>query len=174
MLKELRQLFPLCIYWYQFYLTHSSFEDENMIYLESLDIFNNKNNFVQVSLLKQRLQNGQIDTELPDPNIQSEPQVQSPTKEIGTENTVEPGSNGRYCSFFKRSWILGNKPAVIYDGVMILKAEHVIVSIYFLEGDNFLEKSVAARGQYNSSKIVNFHKDSNWYILPLSIIMIIL
>lgn len=74
-----------------------------MIYLESLDIFNNKNNFVQVSLLKQRLQNGQIDTELPDPNIQSEPQVQSPTKEIGTENTVEPGSNGRYCSFFKRS-----------------------------------------------------------------------
>lgn len=56
---------------------------------------------------------------------------------------------------------MGNKPAVIYDGVMILKAEHVIVSIYFLEGDNFLEKSVAARGQYNSSKIVNFHKDSN-------------
>ncbi|XP_009946122.1 PREDICTED: golgin subfamily A member 4-like, partial [Leptosomus discolor] len=48
----------------------------------------------QVSLLKQRLQNCQIGTELPNPNIQSEPQVQSPTKEISTENTVEPGSNG--------------------------------------------------------------------------------
>ncbi|XP_009862865.1 PREDICTED: golgin subfamily A member 4-like, partial [Apaloderma vittatum] len=48
----------------------------------------------QVTLLKQRLQNGQIGTDLPDPNIQSEPQVQSLTKEISTENTVEPGSNG--------------------------------------------------------------------------------
>ncbi|XP_008942969.1 PREDICTED: golgin subfamily A member 4-like, partial [Merops nubicus] len=48
----------------------------------------------QVSLLKQRLQNGQTGTELPDPNTQSDPQVQSPTKEISTENTVEPGSNG--------------------------------------------------------------------------------
>ncbi|XP_074699786.1 golgin subfamily A member 4 isoform X4 [Strix aluco] len=47
----------------------------------------------QVLLLKRRLQNGQIGTELPDSNIQSEPQVQSPIEEITTENTVEPGSN---------------------------------------------------------------------------------
>lgn len=47
----------------------------------------------QVSLLKQRLQNGQIGIELPDPNNQSEPQVQSQTKEINAENIVEPGSN---------------------------------------------------------------------------------
>lgn len=109
---------------------------------------------------------------MPDPNIQSEPQVQSPTKEIGTENTVEPGSSGRYCGFFKRSWILGNKPAVIYDGVTILKAEHVIGSIYFLEWDNCLENSME-RGQDNSSKIVNFHKDPNWYVLLLSIMIIL-
>ncbi|XP_010011265.1 PREDICTED: golgin subfamily A member 4-like, partial [Nestor notabilis] len=50
----------------------------------------------QVSLLKQRLQNGQISTELPDPNIQSEPQGESPTSEINIDNFVEPGSNGRY------------------------------------------------------------------------------
>lgn len=54
-------------------------------------------------MLKQRLQNGQIGIELPDPNNQSEPQVQSQTKEINAENIVEPGSNGRYWGFFKRS-----------------------------------------------------------------------
>uniref|UniRef100_A0A8C6YIU9 Uncharacterized protein n=1 Tax=Nothoprocta perdicaria TaxID=30464 RepID=A0A8C6YIU9_NOTPE len=44
----------------------------------------------QVSLLKQRLHNGQIGIELPDPNIQSESQVQSPTKEIsGNEDSVK-------------------------------------------------------------------------------------
>lgn len=112
-------------------------------------------------MLKQRLQNGQIGTELPDPNIQSEPQVQSPTKEISTENTVELGSDGRYCGFFKRSGILGNKPAVIYDGVTILRAEHVIVRIYFLEGDSCFENIVAARGQDNPSKTLNFHENSN-------------
>ncbi|XP_068057383.1 golgin subfamily A member 4 isoform X4 [Anomalospiza imberbis] len=47
----------------------------------------------QVSLLKQRLQNGQIGTELPDQNVQSEPQVQSPMKEVSAENIVETGSN---------------------------------------------------------------------------------
>uniref|UniRef100_A0A8D0EQV8 Uncharacterized protein n=1 Tax=Strix occidentalis caurina TaxID=311401 RepID=A0A8D0EQV8_STROC len=47
----------------------------------------------QVLLLKRRLQNGQIGTELPDSNIQSEPQVQSPIEEITTENTVEPGKH---------------------------------------------------------------------------------
>ena len=44
-------------------------------------------------MLKQRLQNGQIGIEFPDPNNQSEPQVQSQTKEINAENIVEPGSN---------------------------------------------------------------------------------
>lgn len=39
-------------------------------------------------------------TELPDLNIQSDPQVQSPTKEISAENTAEPGSNGRYWGCF--------------------------------------------------------------------------
>lgn len=80
-------------------------------------------------MLKQRLQNGQIGTELPDRTVQSEPQVQSPTKEVSAENIVEPGSNGAYCGFFKRPYILGNKPAVIYDGVTILRADHVIVNI---------------------------------------------
>ncbi|XP_010146185.1 PREDICTED: golgin subfamily A member 4-like, partial [Eurypyga helias] len=49
----------------------------------------------QVSLLKERLQNGQIGTEfeLPVPNTLSEAQVQTPTKEIGTEHAVEPGSS---------------------------------------------------------------------------------
>ncbi|XP_053791723.1 golgin subfamily A member 4 isoform X3 [Vidua chalybeata] len=47
----------------------------------------------QVSLLKQRLQNGQMGTELPDQNVQSEPQVQSPMKEVSAENIVETGSN---------------------------------------------------------------------------------
>ncbi|XP_041327606.1 golgin subfamily A member 4 isoform X5 [Pyrgilauda ruficollis] len=47
----------------------------------------------QVSLLKQRLQNGQIGTELPDQNVQTEPQVQSPAEEVSAENIVEPGSN---------------------------------------------------------------------------------
>ncbi|XP_074757217.1 golgin subfamily A member 4-like [Athene noctua] len=47
----------------------------------------------QVSLLKKTLQNGQIRTELPDSTVPSKPQVQSPTKEVGTETPVEPGSN---------------------------------------------------------------------------------
>uniref|UniRef100_A0A8C3HIR3 Golgin A4 n=1 Tax=Chrysemys picta bellii TaxID=8478 RepID=A0A8C3HIR3_CHRPI len=44
----------------------------------------------QVSLLKQRLQNGQISTELPETNTETEPQ--SPAKEINAENVLEPGS----------------------------------------------------------------------------------
>ncbi|KAF7247706.1 Golgin subfamily A member 4 [Varanus komodoensis] len=48
----------------------------------------------QVSLLKQRLQNGQISIELPDPNVQTQPQVQSPTKDINAENALQPGSPG--------------------------------------------------------------------------------
>uniref|UniRef100_A0A6J0UFZ6 Golgin subfamily A member 4 isoform X2 n=1 Tax=Pogona vitticeps TaxID=103695 RepID=A0A6J0UFZ6_9SAUR len=48
----------------------------------------------QVSLLKQRLQNGQISIELPDPNVQTQPQVQSPTKDINAENVLQPGSPG--------------------------------------------------------------------------------
>ncbi|XP_009699745.1 PREDICTED: golgin subfamily A member 4-like, partial [Cariama cristata] len=44
----------------------------------------------QVLLLKQNSQRG---TELPDPNIQSEPQVQGPTEEISPENAVEPESD---------------------------------------------------------------------------------
>ncbi|XP_074757070.1 golgin subfamily A member 4-like isoform X2 [Athene noctua] len=47
----------------------------------------------QVSLLKKTLQNGQIRTELPDSTVPSKRQVQSPTKEVGTETPVEPGSN---------------------------------------------------------------------------------
>ncbi|RMC05571.1 hypothetical protein DUI87_18768 [Hirundo rustica rustica] len=47
----------------------------------------------QVSLLKQRLQNGQIGTELPDQNVQSEPQVQSPMEEVSEDNIVELGSH---------------------------------------------------------------------------------
>ncbi|KAH1177338.1 hypothetical protein KIL84_011040 [Mauremys mutica] len=43
----------------------------------------------QVSLLKQRLQNGQISTELPETNSETEPQ--SPAKEISAENVLEPG-----------------------------------------------------------------------------------
>ncbi|XP_030407163.1 golgin subfamily A member 4 isoform X6 [Gopherus evgoodei] len=43
----------------------------------------------QVSLLKQRLQNGQISTELPETNTETEPQ--SPAKEISAENVLEPG-----------------------------------------------------------------------------------
>ncbi|KAJ7322632.1 hypothetical protein JRQ81_018919, partial [Phrynocephalus forsythii] len=46
----------------------------------------------QVSLLKQRLHNGQISIELPDPNVQTEPQVQSPTKDANAENVLQPGS----------------------------------------------------------------------------------
>ncbi|NXD28907.1 GOGA4 protein, partial [Spelaeornis formosus] len=46
----------------------------------------------QVLLLKQRLRNGQIGTELPDQNTLSEPQIQSPAKEVCAENIVEPGS----------------------------------------------------------------------------------
>uniref|UniRef100_A0A8D0HJ16 Golgin A4 n=1 Tax=Sphenodon punctatus TaxID=8508 RepID=A0A8D0HJ16_SPHPU len=46
----------------------------------------------QVVLLKQRLQNGQISIELPEPSIQTEPQVQSPAKEINAENTLEAAS----------------------------------------------------------------------------------
>ncbi|XP_043364735.1 LOW QUALITY PROTEIN: golgin subfamily A member 4 [Dermochelys coriacea] len=45
----------------------------------------------QVSLLKRRLQNGQISTELPETNTETEPQVQSPAKEISAENVLEPG-----------------------------------------------------------------------------------
>uniref|UniRef100_A0ACB8FU60 Uncharacterized protein n=1 Tax=Sphaerodactylus townsendi TaxID=933632 RepID=A0ACB8FU60_9SAUR len=48
----------------------------------------------QVSLLKQRLQNGQISIELPEPNVETQPQVQSPTKNVDTENTLQPGSLG--------------------------------------------------------------------------------
>ncbi|NWR17749.1 GOGA4 protein, partial [Emberiza fucata] len=47
----------------------------------------------QVLLLKQRLQNGQIGTELPDQDVQSEPQIRSPMKDVSAENIVEPGSN---------------------------------------------------------------------------------
>lgn len=118
-------------------------------------------------MLKQRLQNGQISTELPDPNTQSEAQVQNPTKEIGTENTVEAGSNGRWCGFLKLLWIWGNKCAVIYDGVKILRAEHVIVRICFIEGSSCFENSVTARGQGNLSKILNFPENSNLKHLAL-------
>ncbi|XP_053116106.1 golgin subfamily A member 4 isoform X2 [Hemicordylus capensis] len=48
----------------------------------------------QVSLLKERLQNGQISIELPEPNVQTELQVQSPTKDINTENALQSGSPG--------------------------------------------------------------------------------
>lgn len=105
-----------------------------------------------MSLLKQRLQNGQIGTELPDQNMQSEPQVQSPVEEVSAENIVEPGSNGTYCGFFKRPYILGNKPAVIYDEVTIFRADHVIVRIYFLEEDNCFVNHLAVRGQDNPFK----------------------
>lgn len=50
---------------------------------------------MQVLLLKQRLQNGQISIELPDPNVQTQAQVQSPTKDINAENVLKPGSPGR-------------------------------------------------------------------------------
>lgn len=57
--------------------------------------------FMQVSLLKQRLQNGQISIELPEPNIQIQPEVQSPMKDIHTEKALQPGSLGRLetCAF---------------------------------------------------------------------------
>lgn len=110
-------------------------------------------------LLKQRLQNGQIGTELPDQNVQSEPQVRSPMKEVSAENIVEPGSNGRHCGFFKRCYILGNKPVVIYDGVTIFRADHVIVRINFLEKDNCFGNHLATRRQDNPFKKLNFHKN---------------
>lgn len=90
-----------------------------------------------MSLLKQRLKNGQVGTELPDQNVQSEPEVQSPTKEVSAENIVELGGNGRYCGFFKRPYIMRNKPAVIYAGVTIFRADHVMVKICFLEENCF-------------------------------------
>lgn len=68
-----------------------------------------------MSLLKQRLQNGQIGTELPDQNVQSEPQVQNPTEDVSAENIVEPGSTGRYFGIFKRPYIFGSKPADFYN-----------------------------------------------------------
>ncbi|KAM6449665.1 golgin subfamily A member 4 isoform 1-T1 [Liasis olivaceus] len=46
----------------------------------------------QVSLLKQRLHNGQISIELPNPNVQTQSQVQSPVKDQNTENTLQPES----------------------------------------------------------------------------------
>lgn len=104
-------------------------------------------------MLKQRLQNGQMGTELPDQNVQSEPEVQSPMKEVSAESIVEPGSNGRYCGFFQRPYILGNKPVVIYDGVTVFRADHVVVRIYFLEEDNCFENHLAARGEFPFKKL---------------------
>ncbi|XP_063160144.1 golgin subfamily A member 4 isoform X1 [Candoia aspera] len=46
----------------------------------------------QVSLLKQRLHNGQISIELPNPNVQTQSQVQSPVKDQNMENTLQPES----------------------------------------------------------------------------------
>lgn len=56
-------------------------------------------------MLKQRLQNGQISTELPETNTETEPQVQSPAKEISAENVLEPGGTGRcFSEKFWRQW----------------------------------------------------------------------
>lgn len=51
-------------------------------------------------MLKQRLQNGQISTELPEPTVQSEPNAQSPTTEINAQNVWESGGTGRHFIFY--------------------------------------------------------------------------
>lgn len=53
---------------------------------------------LQVSLLKQRLQNGQISIELPEPTVQMQPQIQSPTRDIDVENALQQGILGRFIS----------------------------------------------------------------------------
>lgn len=51
---------------------------------------------MQVSLLKQQLHSNEINIELPNPNVQTQSQVQSPAKNQNTENTLQSAGPGKF------------------------------------------------------------------------------